>query len=100
MKNILLVCVLSLFASCATEFYGEAHITPKQCEAKCTSWNMEMDAMVAMGEYSDACVCRKKESMNKAATSGATGAGAIGTILQMRAQQQQANASHARPGTF
>lgn len=59
--NKVLIIISSVFLlSCATEFRGSAHITPKQCAAKCESWNMTMDAMIAMGEYSDACVCRPK----------------------------------------
>ena len=89
MNRMILICLLGFLTSCATEFVGDAHITPKQCEAKCLGWGMEMDAMIAMGEYSDACVCKKKGSNLSSSNAAGSGAGAIGAILQARRNRQQ-----------
>jgi hypothetical protein len=88
MRLIFLGSLLTL-ASCATSFHGDAHLTPKECQVKCDSWGMELDGMVAMGEYSDACICTKNRRTSKASP---VGGGAVGVILQKMAQDQaQAN---------
>lgn len=48
----------------STQFTGSARVEGGRqgCEMKCSQWGMELDAMVAIGEYSDACVCRKREA--------------------------------------
>ncbi len=85
--KLLLVSLLFLIASCSTRFTGDAHLTPKQCQNKCESWGMELDGMVAMGEYSDACVCtkRKNTTMNHTGVGG----GAVGVILQKMKDDEQ-----------
>ncbi|MDR3607616.1 MAG: hypothetical protein P4M08_09575 [Oligoflexia bacterium] len=49
---------LLLPSSCATSFTGDAHIGRKDCVEKCEKWGMQLTGMVAMGEYSNACVCK------------------------------------------
>lgn len=86
MKIITIVFLLLFLIGCATTFTGEAHLTPQQCISKCKSWDMDLDSMVAMGEYSDACVCKvRSESLRSSAS---TAGGAIGVIMQMREQEQ------------
>lgn len=79
---------------CATHFEGAAHIEggPAQCQKKCEEWGLDFAGMVAMGEYSDACVCHVRSKSAAATTSedaAAVAGGAAGVIMQMRAQQQQ-----------
>ena len=66
MKRIWLLLFL-LLAGCATPvttFTGGAKIKggPSGCEAKCNEWAMELVGMVALGEYTDGCICKKKGS--------------------------------------
>lgn len=67
-KVVALLSLIFVF-SCAqkkTKFLGEARMSPAKCEAKCVGWDMELQGMVAMGEYSDACVCKKKKTVVEA----------------------------------
>lgn len=90
MKLLLAVGFLVVLTGCATSFKGEAHITPVQCVAKCQSWGMEIDSMVAIGEYSSACVCKPKfKSTNSSSSSSSSpAASAVGVIEQMRQMQR------------
>jgi hypothetical protein len=77
---------------CATAFVGSAHIKkgPNGCRAICAKWDMEMTGMLAMGEYSDACVCSVRgKDMSFSVGSEGSVAAAAGVISQMRAQQQR-----------
>jgi hypothetical protein len=84
------VCVLSaltLTVGCATSFTGEAHVEggPAGCAEKCQKWGQELVGMVAMGEYSDACICRVP-GKNVSLAEGATVAGgASGVWMQTMA---------------
>jgi hypothetical protein len=65
MKKILWLLFLLLLAGCAaplTTFTGDAKIKggPSGCEAKCNEWAMELVGMVALGEYTEGCICKKK----------------------------------------
>jgi hypothetical protein len=67
MKRILWLLFFLLLAGCATPlttFTGGAKIKggPSGCEAKCSEWAMELVGMVALGEYTDGCICKKKGS--------------------------------------
>ena len=67
MKRAVCLVFFFLFAGCAaplTTFTGGARIEggPAGCEAKCKAWGMELVGMVALGEYTDGCICKKKES--------------------------------------
>lgn len=81
-------------AGCATSFTGEAHVEggPAGCQKKCDAWGMDFAGMVAMGEYSDACVCHvrgKQASTSDAADVAAMTGGAAGVVMQMQRTQQQ-----------
>jgi hypothetical protein len=85
------VFFLALVApGCATSFTGDAHVAgPSACVAKCKEWGMDLSGMVAMGEYSDACICRARGKGGSGDETGSTGAGAVGVVLQMRAAMQR-----------
>ncbi len=84
---------------CATSFTGEAHIEgPSACQKKCATWGLDFAGMVAMGEYSDACIChvhgqqasRTRDMEDAAAVAG----GAAGVVMQMRRAEQQSMNVH------
>jgi hypothetical protein len=80
---------------CTTHFTGSPHISPQQCQARCTGDGLAMAGMVYMGEYSSACIC-EKPSGGTASISGAAAAaaaGGAGVVMQMRSQQAQASSS-------
>jgi hypothetical protein len=80
-------------SGCATAFTGESHVPggPAGCEAKCKSWGLEFVGMVAMGEYSDACVCHRPGAQASLVDeAGAVAGGTAGVIVQTQRAQQQA----------
>ena len=81
---------------CATTFMGSAHVEsgPSGCRAKCAAWDMEMAGMVAVGEYSDGCICEVPGRRSDTGAPIATGAAAVGTIQQMRRQQASQQAAN------
>jgi hypothetical protein len=81
---------------CATSFTGEAHVEggPAGCQKKCEAWGMDFAGMVAMGEYSDACVCHvrgKQAAASESQDIAAVAGGAAGVVLQARRAQEQAS---------
>ena len=94
MKVVVTIAALAfLAAGCATSFTGEAHVEggPTGCRAKCKAWGMDLSGMVAVGEYSDACICKVRGKDSGGDESAAVGAAAVGVITEMRAAQQQQN---------
>jgi len=87
-KTILVTSALALVLSaCATSFTGEAHVEggPSGCVAKCKRWGLEFAGMVAMGEYSDACICHvpgRAATSSSDADSAAVAGGAAGVWMQ------------------
>jgi hypothetical protein len=55
---------------------------------------MDLTGMVAMGEYSDACICHVRGQAQGADATGAAGAGAVGVVMQMQAAQQRTTMMH------
>jgi hypothetical protein len=49
-------------SGCMSKFQGSARVKGgvAGCVEKCRSWGMELDGMVAVGEYTDACICGYK----------------------------------------
>ena len=101
MIAVSLTGTMFLTGGCATSFTGSPYVENGRsgCEAKCKGQGMELIGMVYMGEYSDACVCgtpgRSASSDSHAiAAAGAVAAGSAGVVMQMRRQQEQANANH------
>jgi len=99
MKNFYLI-ILSLFLTgCYTTFMGNPKIQGGriQCESICENWDMELAGMVALGEYSDGCICKVKESsismeeVGETVINSAGGlvGGADGVYMQMKRRQQQ-----------
>jgi hypothetical protein len=81
-----------LGAGCATSFTGNAHVSggAPGCEAKCKSWGLELAGMVAMGEYSDACICRRPGEKTALLDDAAGAAGsAAGVVMEMRRAEQE-----------
>lgn len=79
-------------AGCATSFTGDAHVVggAAGCEAKCKAWGLEFAGMVAMGEYSDACVCRRPGEKTALLDDAASAAGsAAGVVMHMRRAEEQ-----------
>jgi hypothetical protein len=86
-----------LAAGCSTVFTGAPYVKggPSGCRAKCKAWGMDLTGMVAVGEYSDACICQLPSTAKGTAgdETAAVGAAAAGVAMQaQRAAQQQASA--------
>ncbi|UQA59938.1 hypothetical protein [Polyangium aurulentum] len=96
MRSVLLLLMIWLpGCTTATIFTGSAKIEggAPACAAKCSSWGMEMSGMIAMGDYSEACVCHVPGKAVSQADVAATAAGAAGVTMQLqRDQQAQARA--------
>jgi len=53
------VAVMLTASGCATSFNGSAKVdSPKECVTICQNWGMDLAGMVAMGEYTNGCICR------------------------------------------
>jgi hypothetical protein len=86
MRNLLIgLFLLGSGVGCQTQFLGDPHISPAQCQARCAQSNLQMAGMVYMGEYSSACICEvgKAGAATSLASAGAVGA-APGVVMQMR----------------
>lgn len=88
-----LLLLLALASGCATSFSGSAKLDgPKDCRKICDSWGMDLAGMVAMGEYTNGCICRVKgEQLSLKGIGGAVlssaaaaGAGSAGVYMQMQ----------------
>jgi hypothetical protein len=85
MRVLVIAAIATTVAGCATAFTGEAHVEggPKGCAAKCAAWGQELVGMIAMGEYSDACVCRVPgKQVAMADVAGAVAGGSAGVVMQ------------------
>jgi hypothetical protein len=88
-----LVAMMVSVAGCATSFSGSAKVDgPKQCRMVCDNWGMDLAGMVAMGEYTNGCICKVKgESLSLngigsallMSSAGAAG-GTTGVIMKER----------------
>ena len=92
-KMIAAACLALLTAGCATSFSGSAKVDgPVECRKICRGWGMDLAGMVAMGGYTNGCICRAKGeqlSLDETGRSvllssaGAAG-GSVGVLLQMQ----------------
>lgn len=95
-----------LLAGCAPEyttFKGDAKIKdgPSGCEAKCRDLGMELAGMVLLGEYTDGCICKKKDAQISMQDIGETlilsssiaGAGAVGVEAALGRAASEAGAA-------
>ncbi len=95
-NTLFIITSLFFISGCATTtFSGKPHMTPPECELQCRDWGMQLDGMVAMGEYSSACICKKNKSSRKqSSTRELTGqegsVAAVETILRMMRQNAAA----------
>jgi hypothetical protein len=87
---ILIAAALSL-AGCATSFTGDAHFPggARGCYSKCQADGLQMASFVYMGEYSSGCVCSPPGQATAQPAAAATGAAAVGVVMQMRRQAEQ-----------
>lgn len=87
MKKLFLLFLLC--TACATTFTGSAHVEDgaEGCRRKCAAWGLNFGGMVAMGEYSSACICVVEGTSGKKASAAATSA-AVGVVMRMRERQQ------------
>jgi hypothetical protein len=94
-------CLVSFLAAgasagCATAFTGGAHVPggAAGCSKVCGSYGMDLAGMVAMGEYSDGCICkvRGQTAAGSSAELAVAGAGpaAVAIVLQTRASEREA----------
>jgi hypothetical protein len=83
---VVLFCISQFGCATATSFYGNAKIEggPAGCQKICEGWGMTLAGMVALGDYTDGCICQAKESKlsvrdvgESLLQSGAGGAGGI-----------------------
>ncbi len=108
MKRILWFLLVLMLTGCATTFMGSAKIKggPSECEAKCKEWGMELVGMVALGEYTDGCICKKKGLQLSMQDIGETvilsSAGSVSGAVAVFEAHRQAPAFSGAPsfGTF
>jgi len=87
---------LAASAGCATAFTGGAHVPggAAGCGKVCGSYGMDLAGMVAMGEYSDGCICkvRSPAAASRSPELAVAGAGpaAVAIVLQTRASEREA----------
>ena len=107
MKRLLCLLLFLLLAGCATPlttFRGAAKIEggAQGCEAKCNEWAMELVGMVALGEYTDGCICKKKGSQLSMqdigetlilSSTGSGGGPAVAVIEAKRRREEAASAA-------
>jgi hypothetical protein len=82
---------ISMAAGCATSFSGDAHVAGgvAGCEAKCKAWGLEFAGMVAMGEYSDACICRRPGEKTLLGDAASAAGSVAGTVMHMERAEDQ-----------
>jgi len=82
-----------------TDFYGSAKVPngAEGCRSTCTSYGMELAGMVALGQYSDGCICEVpgKRVSRGAATVGASAA--VMAAIQEKERDPEAAQSHVVP---
>ncbi len=92
-KMLSVMMVAALLAGCATSFSGSAKVEgPAECQKICAKWDMVLAGMVALGEYTNGCVCRVKEDklslqdigQSLLLSSAGVGGGAAGVYMQMQ----------------
>jgi hypothetical protein len=93
------VMVLFAIASCATttSFYGEPKVKngAAGCKTICSGYGMELTGMIALGEYSDGCICEVAGKHTPASASAAAGAAAA--IMTSIDRQREASDAAAQP---
>ena len=98
MRHALVVPVFAML-SCATTFTGAAKVPNgvEGCKARCGSYGMELIGMVALGDYSDGCICEYPNRRSAMSGAAASGAAALAVMEDMRRRAQQNDFSHVFP---
>jgi hypothetical protein len=110
MKRILWFLIFLVLTGCAaplTTFTGDPKIKegPSGCEAKCNAWGMELVGMVALGEYTEGCICKKKGSELSMQDIGETlslslGGLGGGAVAAVESERRDREARAAAAGVF
>ncbi|RYE83934.1 MAG: hypothetical protein EOO75_18735 [Myxococcales bacterium] len=94
-RSTLLALVLLGLVSCKPGFIEPSELArkgqgPQDCRKRCQELDMEMGALVLLGDSLPGCVCQPRKSASDANTSGAsaTGAGYVVIAAAAAAQQQ------------
>jgi hypothetical protein len=79
-------------AACATHFTGAPKVPNgvAGCKTICSSYGMELTGMVALGEYSDGCICQVSGEGGGPSASAAAGAASVAVVTMMREQEEAA----------
>jgi hypothetical protein len=87
-----------LCMSCATRFFGDPKVPNgvAGCRKICDGYEMDLSGMVAMGEYSDGCICQVRGKPGGTPGAAAVSAAAVGVVLQMQADEESRN--QRKPG--
>jgi hypothetical protein len=82
-------------AGCTTVFRGEPKVPNgvSGCKAICSSYGMELTGMVAMGEYSDGCICQVPGKPGAAGVGSAAGPAAVAVVTMIRQEEAQRQAA-------
>lgn len=92
-KGSFVLAIAFSLTGCATTFHGNPKVPNgvAGCKAQCESWSMELVGMVAMGEYSDGCICQVPTAAQKTSASAVGGAAAVaGVWIQMQEAERAA----------
>jgi hypothetical protein len=99
MRHAVFVPVFVLLACTTTEtsFRGSAKVPngAAGCQAKCSSYGMELAGMVALGNYSDGCICEVAGRRSTSPAAGGSGAAVAAAMEEIRLQQQRRNADQS-----
>ncbi|HWE24713.1 MAG TPA: hypothetical protein VG496_12325 [Myxococcales bacterium] len=100
MRHLVIAAVLATL-SCATttQFTGSAKVPngAAGCQARCASYGMELTGMVALGNYSDGCICELSGRRSQGPGAGASGAVAAVMEAIRLDRQQEARALQPEP---
>ncbi len=94
--------IVFALGACATptRFTGEPKVPggPQTCAAVCNGWGMDLVGMIAVGEFSDGCICQVRGATPQPAVQGAgpAAAAAIGVVMQMQADDARSAAAAQR----
>jgi len=87
--RILLLALLLASLGCPTRFYGAPKVPDgvAGCKTICSTYGMELTGMVAMGEYSDGCICQVPGKQAPASVGSAAAPAAVAVVTMIRQQE-------------
>jgi hypothetical protein len=95
MRHVVIVSVFAMLSCTTTEtaFRGSAKVPngAAGCQARCSSYGMELAGMVALGNYSDGCICEVPGRRSGASAAAGSGAAVAAAMEEIRLQQQRQN---------